>query len=125
MTPEKQGIERRQHKRYDVASGAFALLKWNDSELLGSIKDISTGGLCLSHIDNNEDLKAPSKLIVNLISDKNCYENFIGRNIWSLKEEGGFTTARVNMRCCGLEFWQLNEEGQLQIEEFISSRATK
>jgi hypothetical protein len=117
---EEQKNERK-HKRYDIASGAFALLKWNGTEVLGSIKDISRGGLSLSHIDGDEDLEALARITVNLISDKFCYENFIGRSIWSKKEEGAFTTAMVKMKRCGIEFGQNNEEKQLQLKEFIDS----
>ena len=121
MTFIEQEKDKRQHKRYDISSGAFALLKWNGSEVLGSIKDISTGGLCLSHIDDNEDLEALSRIRVKLISEKICYENFIGRNIWSTNEEDDFTTAMVKMKRRGIEFGRLNDELQLQLKEFINT----
>jgi len=121
MTLIEQEKDKRQHKRYDISSGAFALLKWNGSEVLGSIKDISTGGLCLSHIDDNEDLEALSRITVKLISEKICYENFIGRNIWSTNEEDDFTTAMVKMKRRGIEFGRLNDELQLQLKEFIDT----
>ncbi len=117
---EKKKDERK-HKRYDIASGAFALLKWNGAEVLGSIKDISRGGLSLSHIDDDENLEALARITVNLISEKVCYENFIGRSIWSKKKEGAFTTAMVKMKLCGIEFGQIDEEKQLQLKEFIDS----
>jgi len=125
MTTEDQDKNRRQHKRYDISSGAFALLKWNGSEVLGSIKDISTGGLCLSHLDENQNLDSLSRITINLISEKICCENFIGRNIWSTKDEGGFTTAMVRMKRRGIEFGQLNDELQLQLKDFINSLAKK
>ena len=125
MTQEQQEKDQRQHKRYDISNSAFALLKWNGSEVLGSIKDISTGGLCLSHIDENENLEALSKVTVKLISEKICYENFVGRSIWSAKEEGGFTSAMVRMKRRGIEFGQLNDELQLQLKDFIASLTTK
>ncbi len=125
MSTEKQEKNRRRHERYDISSGAFALLKWNGSEVLGSIKDISTSGLCLSHIDDNENLETLSKITVNLISEKIYYENFIGRSIWSTKEDGGFTAAMVKMKRCGIEFGQLNNELQLQLKEFIATLVNK
>ena len=117
---EEQKNERK-HKRYNLASDAFALLKWNGAEVLGSIIDISKGGLSVSHIDNNEDLEALARITVNLISEKVCCENFIGRSIWIKKEEGAFTSARVQMKQCGIEFGQINEENQVQLKEFIDS----
>ena len=121
MTFIEQEKDKRQHKRYDISSGAFALLKWNGSEVLGSIKDISTGGLCLSHIDDNEDLEALSRIRVKLISEKICYENFIGRDLCTTNKEDDFTTAMVKMKRRGIEFGRLNDELQLQLKEFINT----
>ena len=115
------GKDRRQHERYDIASGGFALLRSDNKEVLGSIKDISTGGFRLSHIDDNEDIGNFSRITINLISGKNCYEQFNGRSIWSKRERGGFTATLVKMKQCGIEFEQLNNEMQLQLDEFINS----
>ena len=82
MTSITTGKDRRQHKRYEIAGGGFALLQFNGAEVLGSVKDISTGGLSLSHIDDNEKINGLSSININLISKKTCYEHFTGRNIW-------------------------------------------
>jgi len=125
MASEATGIDRRQHKRYDIASGGFALLRSNGTEVLGLIKDISTGGLSLSHIDDNREINELSRVAIKLISKKNCYERFSGRSIWSKKEEGNFATATVKMKHRGVEFEQLNNEMQLQLNEFITSLEIK
>ena len=125
MISQEAGDEKRQYKRYDISSGAFALLKWNGSEVLGSIKDISAGGLSLAHVANNEELKDLSRITVNLISGKICHENFAGRNIWSKKEENDFSSAMVKMKRRGIEFEGLNSEMQLQLQEFIDSLINK
>lgn len=125
MTPDVKGKERRQHTRYDITGGAFALLKWNGSELLGSIKDISAGGFSLSHIDDNEGLRHLAMITIDLISEKTYHENLVGRNIWSKKEAGGFTTAMVKMKRCGIEFVELNKDTQLQLDTFIDSVVKK
>jgi len=125
MITQETDAEKRQYKRYDISSGAFALLKWNGSEVLGSIKDISAGGLSLAHINENEDLKDLSKVTINLISEKICRENFAGRNIWSTNEENGFSMAMVKMKRRGIEFQGLSSNMQLQLEEFISSLIKK
>ena len=66
MTPQRTDSERRLYKRYDIQNGAFALLIWNDNELLGSIKDISVSGLGLSHIDEDEDLDDLNQQILEM-----------------------------------------------------------
>ncbi len=125
MISQETADEKRQHKRYDISSGAFALLKWNGSEVLGSIKDISAGGLSLAHIADNEDIKDLSRITVNLISGKICRENFTGRNIWCINEENDFSSAMVKMKRRGIEFQGLSSDMRLQLEEFIDSLIKK
>jgi hypothetical protein len=125
MTSKEQEKDRRKHQRHNISGSAFALLKWNGSEVLGSITDISTGGFCLSHIDDYEELEDHSRLTANLISEKNCYENFMGRCIWSSKDEGDFATAIVNMKRCGIEFENLNDELHVQLKDFIATLEEK
>jgi hypothetical protein len=81
MSKNDEKKEQRQNKRYDIKSGAFALLKSDDMEILGSIQDISSGGISFSHVDEHKEINEPSRLTVNLISKKICYENFPSRNI--------------------------------------------
>ena len=125
MKSSKEGKEKRQHKRYTISAGAFALVKWNGSEILGAIKDISAGGLSLYHIDGNEALENLSKVTINLISGKTCHENFTGRTIWNQKEEGGFTTPMVKMKRRGIMFEQHNSAMQLELQNFIGSLLKK
>ena len=122
ITTEK---DRREHKRYDIDSGGFALIRSNGSEVLGSIKDISAGGFSLTHIDDCEDMAELSSLAISLISEKSCFEQFCsGRSIWSKREENQFSETKVKMRCCGVEFEQLNNEKQIQLNQFIDSLQT-
>ncbi|MHC4930246.1 MAG: PilZ domain-containing protein, partial [Planctomycetota bacterium] len=87
----------------------------------GTIKNISAGGLGLSHIDNCEEITELSSLYINLISEKLYSEKIQCRSIWSSKEEGGFTTSRVHIRCSGIAFEQLNNKMRAQLNEFITS----
>ena len=121
MTSIATGKDRRQYKRYDIASGGFALLKANDTEVLGSIKDISAGGLSLSHIEDNEEINELSIFSINLISEKNSIKQLNGRSLWSEREENFFATSIVKMKRRGIEFEQLNNEKRAQLNEFISS----
>ena len=125
MTSTETMKDRRQHRRYDLDSGGFALIRSDDTEILGSIKNISTGGLSLSHIDDCEGLAELSRLAINLISEKLYAQEFKGRSVWNSNEESGFSTSRVNMRCCGIAFEQLNSEMRTQLNEFITSLSGK
>jgi hypothetical protein len=67
------------------------MLQFDDTEVLGSIKDISDGGLSLSHIDDNVEINELSRISINLISEISCNKLLHGRNLWSKKEDGAFT----------------------------------
>jgi hypothetical protein len=126
MTSIAAEKDKRQHKRYDIDSGGFALIRSNGTEVLGSIKDISAEGLSLTHIDDCADIAELSSLTICLISEESCLEEFCdGRSIWSKREENDFSDAKVKMRCCGVEFEQLNNEKQIQLNQFIDTFQTK
>ena len=113
--------ERRQHKRYDVASGGFALVQFNGTEVLGSIKDISNGGLSLSHIDDNVEIIELCGISINLISETSYTRQLRGRNLWSKKEDSDFATSMVKMKCRGIKFEQLDNNMRIQLGEFIDT----
>ena len=125
MNTTGTGQERRQHKRYDIASGGFVLLRSNDTEVLGSIRDISTGGLSLSHIDDDKGLREDARLDINLISEKICFKKLHGRNVWSKRETSEFVSSQIKMKCCGIAFEQLNDDMQDQLSQFIISLKKK
>jgi hypothetical protein len=121
MTSTETMKDRRQHRRYDPDSGGFALIRSDDTEVLGSIKNISAGGLSLSHIDDCQEVAELSSLAINLISEKLYAQEFKGKSIWNSNEEASFSTSRVNMKCCGIAFEQLNNEMQTQLNQFITA----
>jgi hypothetical protein len=121
MTSIATEKDRRQYKRYNITSGGFALLQFDDTEVLGSIKDISAGGLSLSHIDDNVEINELSRISINLISERSCNKQLHGRNLWSKKEDGAFTTSMVKMKRRGVEFEQLDNKMLIQLSEFIDT----
>lgn len=120
MTEDNNSNNQRNQQRYSIKSGAFALLTSNDQEILGSIKDISRNGLCLTHIDEHDDFNG-SRITINLISEKKCFENFPCRIIWNKKEEGGFRTAMIKMRCRGIKFEDLEPDKEQELYQFIDA----
>ena len=113
--------DRREHRRYEIASGGFALLQANDTEMLGSINNISAGGLSLSHIDDYVQIDELSRISIILISEKTYNRQLHGRNLLSKKENGDFVTSMVKMKCRGIKFEQLDDKMRVQLDEFIDS----
>jgi len=121
MSSKENSQEQRRYKRHSTKSGAFALLKSGDLEILGSVKDISSDGICLTHIDENREFNDSPSITVNLITENIYYENFPSKNLWAIEEEGKFVAARVKMRRRGIQFTELTQEKQLQLDEFIKT----
>jgi hypothetical protein len=121
----KHSQVKREHKRYNINSGAFVLLKSEEVEILGSIKDISSGGLSMSHIDENKEFNGSDKISINLISEDLCCENFSIRTIWNSVEDGGFMAAMVKMRRRGVKFEHLNPDKEIELKKFIDALIEK
>jgi hypothetical protein len=121
----KHSQVKRKHKRYNINSGAFVLLKSEEVEILGSIKDISSGGLSMSHIDENKELNGSDKISVNLISENTCCDLFSSRTIWNSVEDGGFMAAMVKMRRRGVKFEHLNPDKEIELKKFIDALIEK
>ena len=117
--------DRRQNSRYEIASGGFALLQFNGTEVLGSIKNISAEGLSLSHVDDNVQIDELSRISINLISEKTYTRQLRGRNLWSKKEDSDFATSIVKMKCRGIKFEQLDNNMRVQLGEFIDTLSIK
>ena len=122
---QKNSHVKREHKRYNINSGAFVLLKSKEVEILGSIKDISSGGLSMSHIDENKEFNGSDKISVNLISENTCCENFSSRTIWNSVEDGGFMAAMVKMRRRGVKFENLSSDKEIELKKFIDALIEK
>ena len=119
MASIKKDNNRRKHKRYNIGNGGFALLRNHGKEVLGSIRDISSGGLCLSYMDEEDTIDNNSRITINLVAENIYYEKYSGRSIWSQKEKDGFSTALVKMKSRGIQFEHLSEKMQAQLNKFI------
>ncbi|WP_321493225.1 PilZ domain-containing protein [uncultured Desulfobacter sp.] len=60
MVGRKRTIERRKHKRFKAAEGAYAAISPNSNKL-GQIIDISMDGLCFKYIDTENMSDEPEK----------------------------------------------------------------
>jgi c-di-GMP-binding flagellar brake protein YcgR len=112
---------RRVHKRYSLDGGGFALIQTDNAEIVGSIRDISAGGICVTHINGDTSIPEHAPLVINLISENAYNDKFRGVSRWSCKEEGGFSTSMVNMKRCGIQFENLSNKMQDRLNTFIDT----
>ena len=75
MTNKKEFVERREHERFKVKSGAIAIIRLNALATklrYCQIMNISKGGLTLRYIDRNGELNKPFELNVSFVKDNSC-----------------------------------------------------
>lgn len=125
MLDMEQEVERRNYYRFRVRAGAIAAL--NDSKL-GTITDISRGGLAFRYIDfgyeaEEDSVEAPEVSIVNdagfALHNVPCK---IIMDDYS-QPEYPFSTLRMNK--CRLQFEELTPDQQAQLDYFIANFAKR
>ena len=110
--------ERRQHKRFQVKSGAVAVLR-PDYAKRGQIINISEGGLAFSYLAREETPNGSSNLDI-LLSDISFYlGNVPIKNISDFEIASKEPSNFVRMRRHAVQFGRLNNDQIAQLEFFI------
>jgi hypothetical protein len=123
MTPGKI-VERRQHKRFPVQEGAYALLKKNSSSKLGQIKNISKGGLSLTYIADGEQMP-PSFQVDIFVRDMGyCLKEVPSKKILDFHIENRLPFCTFEIRQVGIQFNELNHSQLSQLDNFIRDCTT-
>jgi len=112
--------ERRQHPRYRIPEGDFEVFS-RDANITGKLNNISMGGLAFQYSpvegrraeSGTIDVmaKSPDPFFLPSVASKTRYD------ISVLAEAQTFTGAAV--RLTGVQFFQLDEEQALKLEQFI------
>lgn len=110
METETGSRERRGHKRFKAKNCTIAV-----RSKLGSIIDISMGGLSFSYIDTGEWPKDIPSLAIIFGSDDLCLDEFPLRIISDCSLSKGMSM----MRRCGVQFGELSRKQLSQLEHFI------
>ena len=116
-------VERREHKRFLVQEGAYALIKDNSSKL-GQIKNVSMGGLAFSYIVNEEQMHESFKVDIFISGQGFCLKNIPSKKIsdFHIDNKLPFTTFAV--RQVGVQFNELNHSQLSQLDNFIRDHTT-
>ena len=105
---EKTDItERRQHNRTSVKHIVVGVLNTGEPALVGSITDISLGGVKFTYDEFRTEFKKDGINSIDLIADSNIMLDFPCRYAWNEKvetEPGG----KSNLRQYGIQFGKLN-----------------
>lgn len=119
----QQEPEQRNYHRYRVRAGAIAAL--NDSKL-GSITDISRGGLSFRYIDfgYEEAEESWEATEVSIVNDAGfALHNVPCRIIMDNRSQSEYHFSTLRMNTCRLQFVEMTPEQQAQLDYFIANFA--
>ncbi len=108
-------IERRKHKRFKAAQGAYAVLGPETSKL-GQIKDISLGGLAFKYLADEARPNSAGELDIIIRQNSYCIRNIPIQTVSDveLARENAFSTIRLRQQ--GVQFGKLTSDQTSQLE---------
>ncbi len=123
MTSNGQMVERRKHKRFRVPKGIFTFLKPGYSKI-GSVIDISSGGLAFRYIDGEEP-SSGTNMDIFMFGDFFHMDNVPVRTISDIELVHGRPYVAVTVRRCGVQFGELTDRQKMQLEQCIEKYAIR
>jgi hypothetical protein len=122
IIPEKR-VERREHKRFLVQEGAYALLK-NNSSKLGQIKNISRGGLAFSYIADGEQMHESFKVDIFMSNIGYCLRDVPSKKISDFHIDNKLPFSTFAIRQVGIQFNELDHSQLSQLDNFMRDHTT-
>jgi hypothetical protein len=123
MIPPEKMVERREHKRFLVQEGAYALLK-NSSSKLGQIKNISRGGLAFSYIVDGEQMHESFKVDIFMSNIGYCLRDVPSKKISDFHIDNRLPFSTFSIRQAGIQFNELNYSQLSQLDNFMRDYTT-
>ena len=120
MTGSRKLVEKREHKRFRVQEGAYAMLR-GSARKLGQITDISRGGLAFRYIDIGERPRRSFDLDILWKGNGFHLENVSFKTISDFRATKEFPFSSIPMRRCGGQFTALTEDQISELEYFIQN----
>lgn len=130
MAKRKGLAERRQHKRFQVHDGAFAVLRPRSDilgqviDIVGQIGDISQGGLMFRYIAGENRSREPFKLDIVLAGDSFRLDKIPFKAASDMDMADPLSLTPTTMRRQGVQFGALTHDQKAQLEYFIGNYAT-
>ncbi|MCP4111101.1 MAG: PilZ domain-containing protein [Desulfobacteraceae bacterium] len=116
--------ERRKYRRYRAIDGIITMLGF-PSKIMGSILDMSHGGLSFQYIVDNEPPYESMELDI-LYTDKLIYIDKVPfKAVFDIDICDGTSSALFPLRRCGVKFGELTNEQKGQLEHLILNYTKK
>jgi hypothetical protein len=116
-------VERREHGRFRVEDGNFAVLS-PEFCVLGQILDISRSGLAFRYVASNVRSHECAELKI-LKTDGSCSCDRIPfKTIWDCSMPQDFSLDSLTLRHCGVQFGKLGDDRKFDLKYFIENYTT-
>lgn len=122
MTERKEQVERRQHIRFRVREGAFAVLTPNFT-VVGEIIDISKEGLAFRYITSEDRSSQSSGLDILFAGGSYCLRDVPFKTISDCVMPKEFSTPSATTRRRGVQFGKLTHDQIGDLKSFIGNYA--
>ena len=125
MDKEKITRERRRYKRYRFLGGTIVLMPLQSAAMLGSIRDISAGGVGVAYIYEDTKLNESEELKADMVEDRFYCKEIQCNNIWDKEVVNDLPVIAAKMRQCGLQFIDLSPDQLSQLKSFVKNTLIK
>jgi hypothetical protein len=138
---EESIMERRNHQRYGVHPGTFAVLRSTSVELskikdmsmgeiafavikskpikMGQIVNISKEGLAFHYIDRQSETNNLFKMDILFAQNAFYLDRLLFKPIFDVEIDAGTPLNSFAIRKCGVQFGELNQQQRSQLQYFI------
>lgn len=113
--------ERRKHKRYRFLGGGIALIPLQSAKVLGSIRDISIGGVGVTYIEEQATLRDCPELKADMMEEKFYCKEIDCKNVWDKEVINDIPVISAKIRQSGLQFINLSPDQLFQLQDFINN----
>jgi len=120
----KDGRERRKHKRFGVEEGTMAVLKCH-TDFFGEIFDISESGLALVYLSSGEQASGPLALYIYLSSHGFNLRDLPCKSVYHLKIQKESPPGSDRPMKHGLQFGELTLNQRHKLQYFLKNHTTE
>jgi hypothetical protein len=117
--------ERRKHPRFQVKDGAVAVLKSSEHCKVGTIIDVSEGGLAFKYFDEPELFDGPLTVDIMIPQEDFTLLDIPCTPVADFKIPSETAFSMLPMMRCGLQFHQLNDHQANSLQLFLDQHTTR
>ena len=120
MTDTREFMERRNHPRFKVQEGAYAVLN-NGYFKIGQIQNISKGGLALKYVAIGEKAEGSCQVDIFVKNNDFFLTHIPFKTITDVYADVEIPFSTTSLRQCGGQFGELTQSQKVQLDYFIQS----